>query len=759
MLNDSNKPHPLKSEALRLVTWRGEGLAKMLDTTFDLSLPATQQTFDKFNQKWNFLFRQIIDPNSNRPTRRVIPHSTFGWNPLLQQVEDPVNIMGYGQTDFQHTCMTNTTLMPRDGKMALFGAGSQASLGIGCDIRHCDTKDERFVFDQDAFTDNDWWLGTDPQQLRFQERFRSQRINDLRINTRMESGSAEIREYNDILAGLNARSISMILVQPPINEKGTKRGSKEYYHERFNAIYRKLYVASVLDRHLPIIIFDAIKGVSEYSLQDQQEDLKLFLADNPQNEIANLLSIQNQALIDAKVIDDEHEPPTPPSPTIMDAISILQPNLVEQIKLHGDNNRLYAKILSTKKFFEGDTDDESLKSSMIIMNTLIKALEENNKKIAKLELEIQHLDANHELLMPLRQLIQTQKEIYARTSDKLLNKDYTYKLNYDTLEKSLATTNNTYLKSEGIAYSKDNNSKANGIDQLYADFSRRMSIFGGRYTDKTDSSYVLNSLERFESFVKDATSPKQFELIKQHYSQGPMLMAVAPLNSINLGDNLSIMQPELEDRRIFMYQDNGEIYLECTISRYPVKNDDRELVGYIDGPVKLTFKLTDTDFRIQEFATSSPLINDLYLGKEISRQQISRQITINPKAIELVADYKKATETYLKHLQKSSNPSALTMKKISIVEKLLKTLDKPDIGPSQQVKNFHERLAKGRDTLLKRTDGYFTAFIKSLGVVAGAILTLGVYAGTAYDRLLGKKATHGAAFVDEILTTAKKPKL
>jgi hypothetical protein len=765
----SNPKIPLshRSEAMRLITWRGEGLVKMLDPTFDLNMPATQETFDKFNFKWNFLFRQIADPNKNRPERRVIPipEATFGWDPLLGREADPVNLMGADKTDFQHTCVTNTSLLPRDGKMELFGANSGTAIGICCDIRHCDLNNERFVFEEDACTDNDWWMNRDATM--YQQRFKSQTINDLREKTNHVKKSETIREYNDILAGINEKSLSTILLQPAVGKPSPEPGSQQYYHDRFNAIYRKLYVAAIFNRHLPIIIADANEGVSEYSVEQQQEDLEKFWREHPDNQLVKLLVTQNKALIETIDLENEEKMSPPSSPILdPDVLTKIQLALLDKIALLGDNYRLYNKLGQVNRLILEETDDNTLIGYQLLIASLLEALEQNKISLGKHDTILKDLDPGNKQFRHLQQLIKTQLDRLDTISE-LIRTEHKFlpPITYEELAKSLPTTENVFLKKEGIVYSKDNNNKGDGLEQLYGDFERGMSVFSGRHSNNTDPAekYVLNSFARFEAFIQNRATPEQVESLKKHYSQGPFLMAVAPLYSAPFGKGMVMGQPDKSDRKLLMYTVDNEIYIDCIIKRYPLRRTaDMELLGYVNGPVKVTFKLTEPDgFKFEKLQTTSKFIKDVYLGKKLTKKDITKNLVLDISAPEIVARYEKCSEVYLKHLQGTHNPDLLTKRKIAIVKELITILNEPDIDPSQKIKSFHNKLADKSETLTKRREPAFMTFVKGLGAVAIAILTLGVYGTEAWERLLGKRATHAGRFIDDVINTSKtkKPRL
>jgi hypothetical protein len=278
----------LKPEAIRLITNRGEGLVKMLNPIFMdfeqiLKNPAAPQLWKdqmkKVDEKWEFAFQQLLDPKTHRPERQAIPKpiNGFSFSPLLQKQVNPDELVVKSQ---DHTVMTSTTLLPIDEKMSLFGAEHGHALGLLFDIRMCDLVGEHFVFDTDTYTINDWWHN--PTQTRYHNEFKGYTVNKLIEVQKLHEKVHAIRVYNEILSGVSAAGMVAILFQPVV---GVPRSSNEkdmnYYVERLNLIYRKMYIAELMGRHLPIIIYDAHKGVYQYTIEEQRMDLENILNSYP----------------------------------------------------------------------------------------------------------------------------------------------------------------------------------------------------------------------------------------------------------------------------------------------------------------------------------------------------------------------------------------------------------------------------------------------------------------------------------------------
>lgn len=417
-----NSPKP---EALRLIMHRGEGLVKMLNPIFiEFSEILQHNDMQKWksdvatvDQKWEFTFEQLLNPRTHRPKRQVLPDplNGFCFSPLLQAQVDP-SLLEVQSLD--HTVMTSTTLLPKDGKMRLFGASHHHAIGLLFDIRLCDLVGEHFVFDTDTYTINDWWHN--PNATRYHNEFKGRTVNQLIKDQSLHQKVDYIRDYNEILSGVNAAGVTAILFQPAVDVYHSDKKDMNYYDERLNLIYRKLYVASIIGRHLPIIIFDAHKGTYQYTLEEQLIDLQTINKLYPNNSILEALLNQFENL--CKVIPEESEIKKKPIINT-DDISKLEKKKnirIEIFKLQNEINHLNQKlfILSNKQtlsavheqlhsFFNEINDSYKINKSL-----MFDLISERTKQLQSLLIEFQN-NASPEEYNDLSALIEKQKtEIY-----------------------------------------------------------------------------------------------------------------------------------------------------------------------------------------------------------------------------------------------------------------------------------------------------------------------------------------------------------
>jgi hypothetical protein len=662
------------SDALRLITRRGEGLVKMLDNNFSLDNPANQAMFESLNNRWNFLFNQIVDPVHIRPDRRVIPQATFGWDPLLKKPVDPSTLQDVKGAQHEHTCMTSTSLLPRDGKMALFGTDYSAGVGLLFDIRLCDLKGERFVFERDAFTDNDWWLN--PTARKFQNDFPSQSINDLRINTGLEENTSELREYNEIQAGVNAKALSAITLQPPTQGRVPLPGEQQYYHDRFNAIYRKLYVASIVNRHLPIIILDAHNGPYEYTVAAQQADLTEFLATNPSNSLCKLLLAQNTALDQAIPVEHEEKVASQISPGSLEITQKTHAILLDKIMAVGDEAQVLNKIIAIQDQVSNENNPNNVDDLNEKLQILSQIYHQIKEKIQTYDQQLQRLNFDNSKHLFLQKMLEMQLAQIAKLTDLVAPlTPISYTINRQQLQDSLAQSHNIYLNTEGITYSKDSKSKS-GINQLFSDFNRQFKIL-----DLSPKANSIHTAEELEHALTQKISAEELETLKQHYSQGPLLFTTAPLNTFSIGPNLVLKQPFSHEMSNHLYKENNEFFIKCSLERFPILDTDTgEIVDFIPGPMEVLFKLTEAGFQFQEMKTSSQFLSAVYLGAEIT-PEILQQYKIKPQAdaLDTIQRYKEACTEYLSRLQHTSHDE-ISHKQIAAMKELQALLYQNECG-------------------------------------------------------------------------------
>ncbi len=172
------------------------------------------------------------------------------------------------------------------------------------------------------------------------------------------------------------------------------------------------------------------------------------------------------------------------------------------------------------------------------------------------------------------------------------------------------------------------------MESLFADLGRNVRI-NGKHRNK-DKIFKDNKAHEdkdpliFEEWLNREFSKDNIQLLKQHYSQGPMIFISSTFTVDCAEQNRIFLTDPTTTHNI--YEENGEIYFRVIASNFKVSDmstGDRIKWGEIKGQVEGIFKLTANGFEIQTFKTDSTLLNDMFLGNIPNKQQINDNIGIN----------------------------------------------------------------------------------------------------------------------------------
>lgn len=257
-----------------------EACVKMLRSNIFINHPKSPDT-----EKWNFMLKQGLDPQANRPRRAVEQGEAINsaFDPRFGRRVDPAVMRENYDVNVQHThsVLTSTSVIPPDGKIELFGG---RGVGLIFDMRMCDFKDEQFVFETEAMTFNDWWLREDDQSKKAQQMFHSISLN--RLRDILLAPTNEIRPYNEALAGINAFAICGIALH---YSQDDARNDEAILIDKLTAIDRRVYCSRVLGVNLPIVIINPPSEPREYTIAEQNADIEKYLAKYPESPKAHLL--------------------------------------------------------------------------------------------------------------------------------------------------------------------------------------------------------------------------------------------------------------------------------------------------------------------------------------------------------------------------------------------------------------------------------------------------------------------------------------
>jgi hypothetical protein len=195
-----------------------------------------------------------------------------------------------------YTKKTGVSLAPKDGIMAYFTRGDDDPIGLGFDITLLNTKGERYVFKNDAHTNNKWWWAwryNDPAYNGVkQECVTLQQLRNVNEGLRQQG---KVPDHNEILACLTAGALVAVIV------------SKDCLSYRINAIFRKMIIKQKLGVDLPILMMGTLNNyhgandphvpTREYTVEEQIYDLYV-LSNKTDAEAENIFDAVAKKYID-----------------------------------------------------------------------------------------------------------------------------------------------------------------------------------------------------------------------------------------------------------------------------------------------------------------------------------------------------------------------------------------------------------------------------------------------------------------------------
>lgn len=381
------KPTERRSEAYRAIVWRTEGMAKMIRSNFFLDKDKRPDS-----DKWDFLMNQILNPSKNRPKREAEKEGNIkvAMNPLTGLPADPSHMREDYDTTKNHdwTVLTSVTILPKDGNIELFGGHG---IGILMDVRFCNLNDQKFIFNKEAMTFNDWWLRDDVRSQQLQQQYQGKTIDQVRKEERLAEPSSATRAYSEQLISLNARSITGIILHPnPLS----KPRNQAYYEERFAAIDRKNYTSYLLGQVLPIIILGPKVGVEEYSIEEQNNDITAYLAehpDSPKKEVLEKMLAFNKKYSKVEEVITGLGDVAKPAADIS-RITELQPLIEKKLELLNQRNDCYGRIRAMA--YENDLYKVSDEDSRQSLRELSERIVDCDHLIAAIDTRLQEKFSN-----------------------------------------------------------------------------------------------------------------------------------------------------------------------------------------------------------------------------------------------------------------------------------------------------------------------------------------------------------------------------
>lgn len=245
------------------------------------------------NQSWELLITQIADPRNCRIVRevdetkkdrsRVYIPSKDKW-----ETRKVKNQRGAAkETPF--TKKTATTLLPPDGVIKLFQPSDPnlaSNIGLIFDVKYCDLKDGKYVFDSNKNTHARWWIKTRNRPEFLHKVSKSIPFSTLQAKLAETRKRKIIPEQNEILAGVSQQSVIGIFI-----------AEAAIIHDplavRLHAIAKQEFIKKHLSKEVPIFIIDSLNHIKEYTIEEQNRDINRALQ-SPKNINPQALDIINK---------------------------------------------------------------------------------------------------------------------------------------------------------------------------------------------------------------------------------------------------------------------------------------------------------------------------------------------------------------------------------------------------------------------------------------------------------------------------------
>jgi hypothetical protein len=226
------------------------------------SLVKVFDTTHNSNNNLSFIFNQIANPANVRP----IPHyDVYGvdrtkiWDPKDRQIKtrkvNPKRGLAK-RPDWKYTKKTSATLLPTDGKITLFKSSYQA-VGIQFNIDLCNIKGEKYIWKDNALTDNRWWLAD-----KNSSKTPSITLEQLRQHLRDGVTTGKVPYHNEILACFAQEGFTSVFA------------TEDTLIARLNVLRVKHWIKDKYNIDVPLLIITPTKGASIYTKKQILADIQ-----------------------------------------------------------------------------------------------------------------------------------------------------------------------------------------------------------------------------------------------------------------------------------------------------------------------------------------------------------------------------------------------------------------------------------------------------------------------------------------------------
>lgn len=214
--------------------------------------------------------------------------------------------------------------------------------------------------------------------------------------------------------------------------------------------------------------------------------------------------------------------------------------------------------------------------------------------------------------------------------------------------------NNNNPNAGEVSEQNDNNQNINAaLERLYLDLIRSTYANNKPYMglvdpkdpefdqkiEGTKRKYNNNIVAIRELLIDLFGDEKTVEQLAMGFNQMPnIFLKTIPQESLLSQDELILSAPGKDQWKSNLYQDkDNTIKMKVTVEKYPIKDTNNKIVGYLQGPVEATFKLmqhpktAEWGFQLIQLETDNDDIEKMYRGDMFSEAEINFKYVNDPQ--------------------------------------------------------------------------------------------------------------------------------
>lgn len=216
------------------------------------------------NRSWQLIIEGLNEPHKHRYVKPIDNNVNRGlrFNPQEKQWErrTPHPVRGRDKaTPF--TKKTSLTLIPPGANIVLFAPRYGTPIGLLFDWRLCHRKGDRYVFAKNIVSDQKPWLAREGKHQQPPEGISFDLLQWM-LNQISPNKSAV---QNELLGGLHRNAV-LAMVAP-----------ENTLFIRLNALAKQVLMLKCANLDLPILIFDKLGGILEYTIEMRKRDIAEIL--------------------------------------------------------------------------------------------------------------------------------------------------------------------------------------------------------------------------------------------------------------------------------------------------------------------------------------------------------------------------------------------------------------------------------------------------------------------------------------------------